>query len=100
MLDKKLITGLIFAGGRGSRMGNVDKGLQALQGEPMIRHTLKRLLPQVGHLMINANRNIEDYRAFGYPVYQDELEGFAGPLAGLQTGLRHCENALSGDRPL
>lgn len=90
MLNKELITGLILAGGRGSRMGDVDKGLQLLDGETMVAHVFRRLAPQVGSLIINANRNLEAYQKFGVPLYPDDLTGFAGPLAGLQTGLRHC----------
>ncbi len=90
-LNKDMITGLILAGGRGSRMGNVDKGLQAFRGAPMASHVMTRLSPQVGNLIINANQNPAAYEAFGVPVWPDELTGFAGPLAGLQTGLRHCE---------
>lgn len=89
--EKSLITGLVLAGGRGSRMGSVDKGLQPFRGQPMVRHVIDRLAPQVGRLAINANRNIETYSAFGVPVWPDELEGFAGPLAGMQTGLHRCE---------
>ncbi|HJV54283.1 MAG TPA: molybdenum cofactor guanylyltransferase MobA [Noviherbaspirillum sp.] len=84
------ITGLILAGGRGSRMGSVDKGLQSLRGVPMVKHAIDRLAPQVGAVMINANQNLERYREFGLPVWPDALSGFAGPLAGLQTGLMHC----------
>ena len=91
MPPKNLVTGLIFAGGRGTRMGHVDKGLQDLQGQPLIAHAIKRLAPQVGLLMINANRNIEAYQQFGLPVFPDALAGFAGPLAGLQSGLRHSQ---------
>lgn len=87
------ITGLVLAGGRGSRMGNVDKGLQPFRGEPMVRHVLTRLAPQVGPLLINANRNLDAYAAFGVPVHPDRLPDFAGPLAGLQTGLSHCTTA-------
>ncbi|MDB5763194.1 MAG: mobA [Herminiimonas sp.] len=85
------ITGLILAGGRGSRMGGVDKGLQPFRGAPMALHVMMRLAPQVGQLMINANQNLAPYESFGVPVWPDELQGFAGPLAGLQTGLNHCE---------
>ena len=88
------ITGLILAGGRGSRMGNVDKGLQLLRGEPMAAHVLRRLAPQVGTLAINANRTLEEYAAFGVPVWPDDLSGFEGPLAGLETGLRRCTTPL------
>ncbi|MGS0742046.1 molybdenum cofactor guanylyltransferase MobA [Glaciimonas sp. GG7] len=85
------ITGLILAGGRGSRMGGVDKGLQELNGIPMIGHIITRLAPQVGSLMINANRNLTAYANFGLPVWPDENDDFAGPLAGIQAGLRHCQ---------
>lgn len=72
-------------------MGTVDKGLQLFRDAPMALHVLMRLSPQVGYIMINANQNIAPYEAFGVPVWQDEMQGFAGPLAGLQTGLIHCE---------
>jgi molybdopterin-guanine dinucleotide biosynthesis protein A len=84
------ITGLILAGGRGTRMGSVDKGLVPLAGKPMVAHVIERLGPQVGALMINANQNHDTYAAYGLPVWPDALPDFAGPLAGLQTGLMHC----------
>jgi molybdopterin-guanine dinucleotide biosynthesis protein A len=85
------ITGLILAGGRGSRMGGVDKGLQNHRGIPLAMHALMRLSPQVGALMINANRNLGAYEAMGAPVWPDALPDFAGPLAGFLAGLEHCE---------
>jgi molybdopterin-guanine dinucleotide biosynthesis protein A len=85
------ITGLILAGGRGSRMGTVDKGLQNFRGEPMVQTVLQRLAPQVVQVMINANQNLERYAVFGLPVWPDEKTGFAGPLAGLHAGLCHCD---------
>lgn len=88
------VTGLILAGGRGSRMGHVDKGLQLLRGVAMAAHVLRRLSPQVGALAINANRSLDQYSAFGVPVWPDDLGGFEGPLAGLETGLRRCTTAL------
>jgi len=87
------ITGLILAGGRGSRMGGVDKGLQNLNGMPMALHTLLRLQLQVGQVMINANRNLAAYESFGVPVWPDGLADYAGPLAGFLTGLERCETA-------
>ena len=89
-MDKKLITGLVLAGGRGSRMGNVDKGLQPFRGSTMAQHVIDRLLPQVGSVMVNANRNLEAWLELAAPVWADETPGFAGPLAGLEAGLRHC----------
>jgi molybdenum cofactor guanylyltransferase len=85
------ITGLILAGGRGSRMGGVDKGLQNHLGMPLALHALRRLAPQVGKVMINANRNIAVYEAMGAPVWADEVPDYAGPLAGILAGLAHCE---------
>lgn len=90
-MDIQQVTGLILAGGRGTRMGTVDKGLQTFRGAPMAMHVMMRLGPQVGSLMINANQNLAPYEAFGVPVWPDQLQGFAGPLAGMQTGLAHCE---------
>jgi molybdenum cofactor guanylyltransferase len=88
------ITGLILAGGRGSRMGSVDKGLQPFRGEALVAHVLRRLAPQVALLAINANQNPDAYAAFGAPVWPDDLAGFEGPLAGLETGLRRCTTPL------
>lgn len=82
-----LITGVVLAGGQGRRMGGVDKGLQPLNGQPMVEHIIARLRPQVGHLVINANRNLQAYAAFGYPVLADAVPDFAGPLAGLHAAL-------------
>jgi molybdopterin-guanine dinucleotide biosynthesis protein A len=81
------ITGIVLAGGRGSRMGGVDKGLQPLRGRPMAAWIIARLKPQVDEIVINANQNLEIYAAFGHRVVPDEVGGFAGPLAGLHAGL-------------
>ncbi|MET0961571.1 MAG: molybdenum cofactor guanylyltransferase MobA [Noviherbaspirillum sp.] len=89
-MNNEQITGLILAGGRGTRMGHVDKGLQNFRGAPMALHVMMRLQPQVGELMINANQNLGPYESFGLPVWPDEMQGYAGPLAGIQTGLIHC----------
>jgi molybdopterin-guanine dinucleotide biosynthesis protein A len=90
MIPRDDITGLILAGGRGSRMGGVDKGLQNHQGQPLALHALMRLSPQVGHVLINANRNLGAYESFGVPVWPDALPDFAGPLAGFLAGLEQC----------
>jgi molybdopterin-guanine dinucleotide biosynthesis protein A len=95
MIHSTDITGLILAGGRGSRMGGVDKGLQGFNGIPLALHTLLRLQMQsagpLAHVMINANRNLAAYEAFGASVWPDVLADFAGPLAGFLTGLERCE---------
>ena len=84
------ITGLVLAGGRGSRMGGVDKGLQTWQGVPLALHALLRLQPQVGEVLINANRNLGAYESMGVPVWPDALPDYPGPLAGFLSGLEHC----------
>lgn len=74
-------------------MGGVDKGLQMFQGRPLVDQVLARLAPQVGGIIISANRNTDAYARYGWPVLADELPdaepGFLGPLAGILTGLRH-----------
>lgn len=91
MIERTDITGLVLAGGRGSRMGGVDKGLQNHGGVPLALHALMRLGPQVDQVMINANRNLGAYESFGVPVWPDALPDYPGPLAGFLAGLEHCE---------
>ena len=90
-IDASEITGLVLAGGRGSRMGGVDKGLQSFNGIPLALHAVQRLGLQVGHVLVNANRNLAAYESFGVPVWPDGLADYAGPLAGFLTGLERCE---------
>jgi molybdenum cofactor guanylyltransferase len=90
-IAKSQITGLILAGGKGSRMGGVDKGLQLHDGMALAEHALLRLLPQVDSVLINANRNTEVYEAFGAPVLPDALPDQPGPLAGFLAGLTHAK---------
>lgn len=88
------ITGLILAGGRGTRMGGSDKGLQNFHGLPLALQALMRLQQQslpLQEVMINANRNLAAYESLGVPVWPDSIDGFAGPLAGFLTGLERCE---------
>ena len=90
-IDARRITGLVLAGGRGSRMGGADKGLLLLDGQALARHVLRRLAPQVGPLLISANRHADAYAGFGAEVVADDDPGaYAGPLAGIAAGLRAC----------
>ena len=93
------ITGVILAGGRGRRMGGVDKGLRELRGKPMVEWVLERFAPQVDAVLINANQNLELYARFGHPVIADEIGGFAGPLAGLQCALSAARDPLVATVP-
>jgi molybdenum cofactor guanylyltransferase len=94
-VDKSQITGIVLAGGRGSRMGGVDKGLQLYNGTALAKHAIEQLQSQVGVLLINANRNLDTYEAWGSKVSADVLvdgiTDFAGPLAGFLVGLQHCK---------
>ncbi|MCM3563193.1 molybdenum cofactor guanylyltransferase MobA [Hydrogenophaga intermedia] len=95
MIEQNQITAMVLAGGRGSRMGGADKGLQNFNGTPLALHALMRLQLQegglIGDLMLNANRNLAAYEAFGVPVWPDSLSDYAGPLAGFLTGLERAE---------
>ena len=88
-ISREQITGVVLAGGRGTRMGGVDKGLQLFNGTPLALNALRRLQPQVGKAMLIANRNSAHYQAFGVPVWSDALPDYAGPLAGFLEGLTH-----------
>ena len=86
------ITGIILAGGRAERMGGRDKGLLPLAGQPMAVHAIRALRPQVGQLLINANRNIADYETLGCPVVCDDVGHFFGPLAGMLAGIEAAQS--------
>ena len=90
-MEQTDITGLVLAGGQGSRLGGVDKGLQRHHGQPLARIALERLSPQVGQVMLSANRNLDDYARWGVPVWPDpaDLAGYQGPLAGFLAGLQN-----------
>ena len=80
-------TGVILAGGRATRMGGRDKGLLQLAGKPMVEWVMAALKPQVADIIINANRNLDAYAAYGYRVVSDKLHGFCGPLAGIASSM-------------
>jgi molybdenum cofactor guanylyltransferase len=92
------ISAIILSGGRATRMSGVDKGLvllkdkSSLQQKPLIAHVVARLKPQVGEILINANREIVAYAAFGLPVLKDDSDEFIGPLAGFSLGLQHAKH--------
>jgi molybdopterin-guanine dinucleotide biosynthesis protein A len=85
------VTGGILAGGRGLRMGGRDKGLIEVGGKALVELTAARLRPQVGPLLISANRNLDRYAELGFPVHADDEDGFLGPLAGIATLLARIE---------
>ncbi|HSW53136.1 MAG TPA: molybdenum cofactor guanylyltransferase MobA [Sulfuricaulis sp.] len=87
------ITGVILAGGRGSRLGGADKGLVPLHGRPLIEHVIDALRPQVDSLLISANRNQDVYASYGYPVIADVMGDYDGPLAGMLSAMRAAGTA-------
>jgi len=91
------VTGVILSGGRGSRMGGVDKGLLPFRGRTMLEWVLDRIEPQVAEVLISANQSLDRYLTFGHPVLTDRITGFAGPLAGLHAGLcvARCELVMT-----
>lgn len=91
VLVKNNITAVILAGGKATRMGGDDKGLINLNDKAMVEYVIDVLSPQVGSLLINANRNPEKYAQYGYPVITDQLEGFHGPLAGIASAMQVAE---------
>lgn len=94
-----VLTGVILAGGLGRRMGGLDKGLQLLEGRPLVTWVLERLSPQVEEVLINANRNVARYASLGYRVIPDLDSERAGPLAGLQRGLMEAAHELVATVP-
>jgi len=84
----KDITAVILAGGQGRRMGGQDKGLLEFHGEPLVEVLLRELQRQSVAVVINANRNLDRYRSFGFPVIIDQLEDYQGPLAGFATAMK------------
>ncbi|MBC8211443.1 MAG: molybdenum cofactor guanylyltransferase [Gammaproteobacteria bacterium] len=98
------ITAVILAGGRGSRMGGQDKGLVRYQHQTLIAHVLTAVSQQTGQIVINANRNRDEYAALGYPVVEDSLNDFQGPLAGFLACMSSvkstCILTLPCDGPL
>jgi molybdopterin-guanine dinucleotide biosynthesis protein A len=93
IISPENITAVILAGGLGRRMGGVDKGLQLIHGKPMVRQVLDRLQPQVGKVLINANRHLDEYKGFSVPICSDSISGYAGPLAGIHAALLQTDTA-------
>ncbi|MBF5005968.1 molybdenum cofactor guanylyltransferase [Diaphorobacter sp. NR2-3-3-1] len=91
-MESSQITGLVLAGGRGTRFGGADKGLQPFLGQPLARRALDRLAPQVGSIAISANRHLDEYARFKVPVWSDSLVDYPGPLAGMLSGLEHAQS--------
>ncbi|WP_449576677.1 molybdenum cofactor guanylyltransferase MobA [Lelliottia nimipressuralis] len=86
------VLGVVLAGGRATRMGGKDKGLQELNGKPLWQHVADALRVQVGAIAVSANRHIDIYQQRGYPVYQDVLANYPGPLAGMLSVMQQADD--------
>jgi molybdenum cofactor guanylyltransferase len=86
-ITKNDITGVILAGGQARRMKGQDKGLILFNGKPLIEYVIEVFNPQVGKLIINANRNHDKYSQYGFEVISDEYPNYCGPLAGMASAL-------------
>ncbi|MGR8933432.1 MAG: molybdenum cofactor guanylyltransferase MobA [Gammaproteobacteria bacterium] len=91
MYDQTKVTGVILAGGLARRMGGQDKGLLVYKRRPMLEYAIDAMQPVVGELLINANRNLDIYRQFGFTVLSDRNINFDGPLAGVLAALRYTQ---------
>ncbi len=96
--DVTEVAGVIMAGGLSRRMGGGDKCLRPLAGRPILAHIIARAHPQVGELVLNANGDPARFADFGLPVAADLVAGFAGPLAGVLTGLDWAARHAPGCR--
>ncbi len=92
MNKQSKVSGVVLAGGLARRMNKRDKGLVPFNNKAMITYALQAMAPVVGELFINANRNIEQYQQFNYPVISDAKDDFAGPLAGVYAALNVCHH--------
>ncbi len=94
MNKQSKVTGVVLAGGLARRMNKQDKGLVDFNGQPMISYAVQAMTPVVDELLVNANRNIEQYKSFTYPVISDVTSDFDGPLAGIYAALNACQNEI------
>ena len=93
-LPREDITAVILAGGRARRMHGEDKGLVELHGRPLLDYIIEGLRPQVDRILVNANRNLARYREFGYPVIEDSMKDYCGPLAGVASAMQAAGTPL------
>lgn len=94
MVKNLQITAVILAGGRATRLGGLDKGLQLLGKKPLVSHILERLSPQIASIWLNINRSFKQYRLLfpHIPTYQDEMANFQGALSGMLSGFKQISS--------
>jgi len=93
MIGRSEIGGVILAGGKASRMGFRDKALEPLHARPLLEHVMAKAAPQVDHLVLSVNHNIERYQAFGLPIISDRSANYGGPLLGILSAMHWFQEA-------
>lgn len=97
-------TAVVLCGGGGTRLGGTDKPLRDCAGKLLIARVLDRVAPQVAHIIISANRNLDRYQSFAPTIVDDAAFESCGPLAGLLSGLDAAITddvlCVPGDAPL
>ena len=86
------ISCIILAGGQGKRVESQDKGLITFEQKPLVQHAIESVRPQCNEIIISANRNLSEYRAYGFPVISDNSSGYQGPMAGIAAAIPHCRH--------
>jgi len=92
--NQKNVTGVVLAGGLARRMNNQDKGLIDYHNRPMVSYAVDAMSQVASTVFINANRNLLDYKGFGYQVISDQTDSFDGPLAGILAAMNHTETDI------
>lgn len=101
-------SGVIVAGGRSTRMGEVDKAVVEIAGTPLVRHVAERLLTATDRLIVNCRSDqrgaIETALSGFEPRFAIDPEPDRGPVAGIKTGLEAVETEYAAvvavDMPL
>jgi len=91
-MTKMDITAVILAGGKASRMEGLDKGLVKLANKALIEYVINTIQQHVDQILISANRNIDQYQQFGFPVISDDKNEYNGPLSGICEALKRCNS--------
>jgi len=94
MDEKNKVTGVVLAGGLARRMNKQDKGLVVYHNKPMVAYAVEAMSKVANTVLINANRNQQEYAQFGYKVIADQTDTFDGPLAGVLSGMLNAKTDI------
>jgi molybdopterin-guanine dinucleotide biosynthesis protein A len=94
MSEQNKVTGVVLAGGLARRMDQQDKGLLLFNQRPLVSYALAAMKPITNEIFISANRNLDQYAQFGFPVIQDSNSLFDGPLAGILAVMQASRHSI------